>query len=163
MESMVGVLDFFRLIWSCFDLSKLHHRMSRFLFTFQSIFVVTADPISLEMFEEYLATELEKSHPGHFCILNAHANAGFHVSEDASVFGWVGNLLFPAVMMHKTRDGVDVGGDRLVAEIETVLARFESIEDISFFGHSLGGIYCRYAGFELLNVHRPESTQSICP
>ena len=45
----------------------------------------------------------------------------------------------------QTYDGIDAGGFRLAAEIETELLRLDSVRRISFIGHSLGGLYCRFA------------------
>jgi len=46
-----------------------------------------------------------------------------------------------------THDGIDVGGKRLAEEIETLRQKFtlEKGTKLTLIGHSLGGLYCRYA------------------
>ncbi|XP_072991218.1 putative lipase YDR444W isoform X2 [Typha latifolia] len=44
-----------------------------------------------------------------------------------------------------TYDGVDMMGERLAAEVRSVIARRRGIQKISFVAHSLGGLVARYA------------------
>nr|XP_004238551.1 putative lipase YDL109C [Solanum lycopersicum] len=44
-----------------------------------------------------------------------------------------------------TFDGVDVMGIRLAEEVQSVVKRTPHLQKISFVGHSLGGLVCRYA------------------
>uniref|UniRef100_A0A7N0TIH9 DUF676 domain-containing protein n=1 Tax=Kalanchoe fedtschenkoi TaxID=63787 RepID=A0A7N0TIH9_KALFE len=44
-----------------------------------------------------------------------------------------------------TFDGVDVTGERLAREVISVIDRHPNLQKISFVGHSLGGLICRYA------------------
>ncbi|KAM5565611.1 putative lipase ROG1 [Rosa sericea] len=44
-----------------------------------------------------------------------------------------------------TFDGVDVMGERLAEEVKSVIKRHQSVQKISFVGHSLGGLIARYA------------------
>jgi len=45
----------------------------------------------------------------------------------------------------KTFDGIDVCGDRLVAELRGLVAAGASLTHITFVGHSMGGLISRYA------------------
>lgn len=45
----------------------------------------------------------------------------------------------------KTKDGVAEGGYRLAAEVTEVIKARPNLRMISFVGHSLGGLYARYA------------------
>lgn len=42
-------------------------------------------------------------------------------------------------------DGIDVCGQRLVSEIQTIVARNPSLERLTIIGHSMGGLLARYA------------------
>jgi hypothetical protein len=111
-------------------------------------FAFAADSATLAEMHTEIAACLSVEFPGQFLVLNCSANSGFHVADDTSVMGWIGGLFMPAVhAQHKTRDGIDTGGDRLVAEIEAVLYRLPTVDKLSFFGHSLGGVYCRFVPF----------------
>jgi surfactin synthase thioesterase subunit len=48
----------------------------------------------------------------------------------------------------KTHQGVDVGAMRLVEEIQAELVRRPSLRRLTMIGHSLGGIYARYAALD---------------
>lgn len=48
-----------------------------------------------------------------------------------------------------TADGVDRGGHRVAAEVERALARYPSVTHYSLVGHSLGGLYARFAAARL--------------
>jgi hypothetical protein len=45
----------------------------------------------------------------------------------------------------KTFDGIENGGKRLALEIQEELQKIEGLVKLSFVGHSLGGLYSRYA------------------
>ena len=49
----------------------------------------------------------------------------------------------------QTFDGIDTCGQRLCDEIRQEIARYPHLERISFIGHSMGGLLCRYAVGEL--------------
>jgi hypothetical protein len=51
-----------------------------------------------------------------------------------------------------TTDGIEVGGNRLAAEVAEVAQKHKSLRRISFVGVSLGGIYCRWAAHVLADV-----------
>ncbi|KAJ7552224.1 hypothetical protein O6H91_06G046800 [Diphasiastrum complanatum] len=44
-----------------------------------------------------------------------------------------------------TLNGVDVGGKRLANEVHQVVQKNKNLKRISFIGHSLGGVFARYA------------------
>ena len=105
---------------------------------------INADADTLSLMHTELAAAFHREAPGDFLVLNASSNSGFHVSRDTGVLGWITGVFAPAVQAHhRTRDGIDTGGDRLVSELEAVLHRLPTIDTLSFFGHSLGGVYCR--------------------
>jgi triacylglycerol esterase/lipase EstA (alpha/beta hydrolase family) len=81
-----------------------------------------------------LCTHLDREAPGRYLVHNTTAN------DDVFRFSFT----------HKTYDGIRAGGDRLVAECESVLFQFPSISSISLVGHSLGGMYARYIVGRLL-------------
>eukprot|EP00891_Asterochloris_glomerata_P004532 jgi/Astpho2/4532/Aster-00121 len=47
--------------------------------------------------------------------------------------------------LRQTFDGIDTCGQRLCDEIRQEVARYPHLERISFIGHSMGGLLCRYA------------------
>ena len=51
----------------------------------------------------------------------------------------------------QTYQGIDVCGDRLVEELGEVLATHPSLQEISFVGHSMGGLIARYAAGQLFD------------
>lgn len=51
----------------------------------------------------------------------------------------------------QTLSGIDVAGRRLAEEVKEVIKRNPSLEQISFVGHSLGGLFVRYAIAVLLD------------
>ncbi|KAK9827864.1 hypothetical protein WJX74_006695 [Apatococcus lobatus] len=52
----------------------------------------------------------------------------------------------------QTYRGIDRCGDALVAEINTTAPEYPGLQQISFIGHSLGGLLCRYAAGKLYDV-----------
>ncbi|CAM8914294.1 unnamed protein product [Rhodiola kirilowii] len=58
---------------------------------------------------------------------------------------------------HLTFDGVDVMGERLAKEVLAVIKRHPNLQKISFVGHSLGGLICRYA---IARLYEPQTTKS---
>lgn len=55
--------------------------------------------------------------------------------------------------LYNDNDGIDNGGQRLYQEIKGIIKKNKSIDKISFFGCSLGGLYNRYClkSFEIKN------------
>lgn len=51
-----------------------------------------------------------------------------------------------------THDGIDRGGIRLAQEITNIVEENSHLSEISFIGHSLGGIYARYCIGELFRI-----------
>jgi triacylglycerol esterase/lipase EstA (alpha/beta hydrolase family) len=45
----------------------------------------------------------------------------------------------------QTYDGVDTGGERLAKEIQEISEKMPHLKKFSLIGHSLGGLYSRYA------------------
>ncbi|XP_015073708.1 putative lipase YDL109C [Solanum pennellii] len=58
-----------------------------------------------------------------------------------------------------TFDGVDVMGIRLAEEVQSVVKRTPHIQKISFVGHSLGGLVCRYA---IAKLYEQRSARITC-
>lgn len=85
---------------------------------------------------KYVATELKKRLRNKFLIHASGANS-----------------------FVQTLSGIDVAGRRLAEEIEGVIAKNPSLEQISFLCHSLGGLFARYAIACLLDP--PESQSNL--
>lgn len=77
---------------------------------------------------KYVATELKKRLSSRFLIYASAANS-----------------------FVQTLSGIDVAGRRLAEEIKGVITKNPSLEQISFLGHSLGGLFARYAIAVLLD------------
>ncbi|CAF1375651.1 unnamed protein product, partial [Adineta steineri] len=80
---------------------------------------------------EYLAKCIKEEN-NNIWILNASANDGTRFENWSS-----------------TRDGIDMGGERIIRELTTkLIAHVKETNSkpkmISFIGSSLGGLYCRY-------------------
>ncbi|XP_055836044.1 putative lipase ROG1 isoform X2 [Solanum dulcamara] len=58
-----------------------------------------------------------------------------------------------------TFDGVDVMGTRLAEEVLSVIKRTPHLQKISFVGHSLGGLVCRYA---IAKLYEQRSARIVC-
>lgn len=58
-----------------------------------------------------------------------------------------------------TFDGVDIMGTRLAEEVQSVVKRTPRLQKISFIGHSLGGLVCRYA---IAKLYEQSSARIAC-
>ncbi|KAH7430882.1 hypothetical protein KP509_08G018700 [Ceratopteris richardii] len=76
----------------------------------------------------YVVTELKKRLNGKFLIYASAANSFI-----------------------QTLSGIDVAGKRLAEEVKEVIKKNPGLEEISFLGHSLGGLFARYAIAALLD------------
>jgi len=54
-------------------------------------------------------------------------------------------LQFKMTVFLKTHEGIDVGGLRLTEEILAIASKYPCLKRFSIIGHSLGGLYARYA------------------
>ncbi|KAI5070038.1 hypothetical protein GOP47_0014381 [Adiantum capillus-veneris] len=82
----------------------------------------------------YVVTELKKRLIGEFLIYASAANS-----------------------FVQTLSGIDVAGRRLAEEVKEVIKKNPGLEQISFVGHSLGGLFVRYAIAVLLDPVEKES------
>ncbi|MCO5594338.1 hypothetical protein L7F22_048368 [Adiantum nelumboides] len=82
----------------------------------------------------YVVSELKKRLSGQFLIYASAANS-----------------------FVQTLSGIDVAGRRLAEEVKEVIQRNPGLEQISFVGHSLGGLFARYAIAVLLDSTETES------
>lgn len=51
----------------------------------------------------------------------------------------------------QTHDGIDVCGERLCKELRSVVSSYPALKEISFIGHSMGGLIARYAAGAVIN------------
>ncbi|KAJ8541236.1 hypothetical protein K7X08_002052 [Anisodus acutangulus] len=58
-----------------------------------------------------------------------------------------------------TFDGVDIMGTRLAEEVLSVIKKHPHLQKISFVGHSLGGLVCRYA---IAKLYEQRSARRAC-
>ncbi|PHT50925.1 hypothetical protein CQW23_10672 [Capsicum baccatum] len=58
-----------------------------------------------------------------------------------------------------TFDGVDIMGTRLAEEVLSVIKQHPHLQKISFVGHSLGGLICRYA---IAKLYEQKSARRAC-
>mmetsp|Transcript_26243 Transcript_26243/g.65617 ORF Transcript_26243/g.65617 Transcript_26243/m.65617 type:complete len:415 (+) Transcript_26243:311-1555(+) len=80
-------------------------------------------------------------------------------SLQASPLAASGAATAPRILVHASpvnekrhsKDGIDLGGARLAADVRAVAAAHPFLDSISFVGHSMGGLYSRYAIAHLLD------------
>lgn len=91
--------------------------------------------------------------PSNMRILAKEISNSFSESNECALihaihsnWGWIRSLM-------TTSDGIDVGAQRLAQEIVAVKNANPSLDKISVLGHSLGGLYIRYAAGLLLHVN----------
>lgn len=90
------------------------------------------------------------SGPTHLAVL-VHGYVGTpedlsYLKEAITKFGQGKVLAYtPSCNRGRTKDGVRAGGERVAEEVRAVVQQHPSLQDISFVGNSLGGLYSRYA------------------
>lgn len=69
-----------------------------------------------------------------------------YLQEAITKFGHGRVLAYtPRCNAGRTRDGVRAGGERVAEDVRRVVQEHPSLQDVSFVGNSLGGLYSRYA------------------
>jgi Putative serine esterase (DUF676) len=80
----------------------------------------------------YKGTEQDFTYLENTMRRQAHPEAKFIIHRSSCNYG-------------KTFDGIRNGGERLALEVEEEVQKIEGLVKLSFVGHSLGGLYSRYA------------------